>query len=355
MPYRIVVLPGDGIGTEVVAEAIKVLEKSASAFHFDISLEYGLIGGSAYDTVGSPLPEKTMELCLGADAVLLGAIGGPNWDGLSSTLRPEAALLGLRSHLGLYANLRPAKVSRALVDASPLKREFIEGVDLLIVRELMGGIYYGTPRGIVDDGRQRVGINTEIYRASEIERIARMAFELALTRRRKVTSVDKANVLESSQLWREVVRDVARGYPDVTLEHLYVDNCAMQLVTNPRRFDVILTNNMFGDILSDEAAVITGSIGMLPSASIGASVALYEPVHGSAPDIMGKGLANPLATILSVAMMLEASLKLPLAARRVEAAVEAVLQEGYRTADLAPADQPTVSTSRMGSLVADRI
>ena len=355
MTYRIVVLPGDGIGTEVVAEAVKILEKTASAFHFDINLEYGLIGGSAYDTVGSPLPEKTMELCSGADAVLLGAIGGPNWDGLSSTLRPEAGLLGLRSHLGLYANLRPARVSSALVDASPLKREYIEGVDLLIVRELMGGIYYGTPRGIVDDGRQRVGINTELYRAPEIERIARMAFELALSRRRKVTSVDKANVLESSQLWREVVRDVARGYPDVTLEHLYVDNCAMQLVTNPRRFDVVLTNNMFGDILSDEAAVITGSIGMLPSASIGASVALYEPVHGSAPDIMGKGLANPLATILSVAMMLETSLKLPLAARRVEAAVEAVLQEGYRTADLAPSSHPVVGTIKMGSLVAERI
>ncbi len=355
MNYRILVLPGDGVGPEVTSEAIKVLNRVAERNQLTLHYEYALIGGAAYDAVGVPLPKETMALCPGADAVLLGAIGGPQWDQLGPGLRPESGLLGIRAHLGLYANLRPAKVSTPLVEASPLKREVVEGVDLVIVRELAGGIYYGTPRGIIEDGPQKTGINTEIYRTPEIERIAHAAFQLARKRRRKVTSVDKANVLESSQLWRETVTRIGREYPDVALDFLYVDNCAMQLVTHPRRFDVVLTNNIFGDILSDEAAVITGSIGMLPSASLGTGTALYEPVHGSAPDIAGKGIANPLATILSAAMMVELSFQLPEAAGRIVSAVEKVLEEGYRTADIASPGQPTVGTVEMGDLVAERI
>jgi len=355
MNYRILVLPGDGVGPEVAAEAIKVLNKTAEIHQFQLHFDYALIGGAAYDALGTPLPKETLSLCRGVDAVLLGAIGGPKWDQLSSTLRPEAALLGIRAHLGLYANLRPARVSASLINASPLKREVVEGVDLLIVRELAGGIYYGTPRGMVEDGANKTGINTEIYSTFEVERIAQVAFRLAQKRRGKVTSVDKANVLESSQLWREIVTRVGKDFPEITLDHLYVDNCAMQLVTNPRRFDVILTNNMFGDILSDEAAVITGSIGMLPSASLGNSMALYEPVHGSAPDIAGKGIANPLATILSAAMLVEQSLKRPEAARCIESAVERVLNEGYRTADIATPGQATVGTLQMGDLVVERL
>jgi 3-isopropylmalate dehydrogenase len=355
MKYRILVLPGDGVGPEVTAEAVKVLNKVAGLHSFSLEYEYALIGGAAYDAVGVPLPEETLALCPGVDAVLLGAIGGPQWDQLPPTLRPESGLLGIRSHLGLYANLRPAKVSTPLISASPLKREVVEGVDLVIVRELAGGIYYGTPRGIVEDGALKTGINTEIYSTPEIERIAHTAFRLAEKRRKKVTSVDKANVLESSQLWREVVTRVGKEYPEVTLDYLYVDNCAMQLVTNPRRFDVILTNNIFGDILSDEAAVITGSIGMLPSASLGTGRALYEPVHGSAPDIAGRGIANPLATILSAAMLVELSLKQPEAAGRIVSAVEKVLDDGFRTADIAAPGQATVGTIQMGDLVVERL
>lgn len=355
MNYRILVLPGDGVGPEVTAEAIKVLNRIAEIHHFQFHYDYALIGGAAYDALGTPLPKETLALCRDVQAVLLGAIGGPKWDQLSPTLRPEAALLGIRSHLGLYANLRPAKVSASLINASPLKREVVEGVDLLIVRELAGGIYYGTPRGIVGDGSSKTGINTEIYSTSEVERIAQVAFRLAQKRRGKITSVDKANVLESSQLWREIVTRVGKEFPEIALDYLYVDNCAMQLVTNPRRFDVILTNNIFGDILSDEAAVITGSIGMLPSASLGNGIALYEPVHGSAPDIAGKGIANPLATILSAAMMVEQSLKCPEAARRIESAVEGILTAGYRTADIANPGEKTVGTVQMGDLVVERL
>jgi len=339
----------------VTAEAVKVLDKIASLYGIELIYDYALIGGAAYDSVGVPLPKETLSLCTGADAVLLGAIGGWKWDSLPRPSRPEAALLGIRAHLGLYANLRPAKVSLPLLDSSPLKREVVEGVDVLIVRELAGGIYYGTPRGIREENQTRTGINTEIYSEPEIERIAHVAFSCAGRRRGRVTSVDKANVLESSQLWRETVSRVASGYPDVSLDHLYVDNCSMQLVTHPRRFDVVLTNNLFGDILSDEAAVITGSIGMLPSASLGKGIALYEPVHGSAPDIAGKGIANPLASILSAAMLVERSLNLPEAARRIESAVASVLEEGFRTADLARPGQTAIGTARMGDLVTERI
>ncbi len=333
--FRIALLPGDGIGPEVVSQAVRVLEAVAPRHGIEFSLDTGTVGGAAIDKTGEPLPAAALEVALGSDAVLLGAVGGPNWDGLPYEVRPERALLGLREHLGLYGNLRPVRLYPMLVHASTLRPETVEGVDLVVVRELTGGIYFGRPRGIEKVGDHERGVNTEVYTTPEIERIARLAFEVARGRRKKVTSVDKANVLESSELWRKVVTRVhAAEYSDVALEHLYVDNCAMQLVRAPRQFDVILTTNMFGDILSDEAAMLTGSIGMLPSASLGGKTGLYEPIHGSAPDIAGQDRANPIAAILSVGMLLRYTCRDDKAADEVEQAVLSVLAGGYRTPDL---------------------
>jgi len=350
---RILVLPGDGIGPEIVAEAVRVLERLREAHGLDVELEEGLVGGAAVDATGSPLPEATLEAARRADAVLLGAVGGPKWDGLPRERRPERGLLGLRKGLGLFANLRPAILYPELAGASTLRPEVVSGLDLMIVRELTGGIYFGEPRGIRTrpDG-VREGYNTEVYAEDEIERIARVAFETARRRGRRLCSVDKANVLESSELWREVVTRVGAEYPDVELSHMYVDNAAMQLVRAPKQFDVMVTTNMFGDILSDCAAMLTGSIGMLPSASLNAEGrGMYEPIHGSAPDIAGKGVANPLATILSVAMMLRHSLDEPALAARVERAVGRVLAQGLRTPDIAAPGEPAVGTREMGAAV----
>ncbi|MCX7945506.1 MAG: 3-isopropylmalate dehydrogenase [Hydrogenophilus sp.] len=345
---KVLVLPGDGIGPEIVTEAVKVVQAMA----LPIEWEYGLIGGSAVDAVGIPYPETTQQLARAADAVLLGAVGGPKWDPLPRFQRPEQGLLAIRKDLGLFANLRPAVLYPPLVGASTLRPEVVEGLDLLIVRELTGDVYFGEPRGIEMRDGERVGFNTMIYRESEIRRIARVAFEAARRRRRRVCSVDKMNVLETSQLWREVVEEVAREYPDVTLTHLLVDNAAMQLVRAPTAFDVIVTGNMFGDILSDEAAMLTGSIGMLPSASLdGAGKGLYEPCHGSAPDIAGKGVANPLATILSAALMLRYSFGWEEEAAAIERAVRKVLADGRRTPDIAAAGEPVVGTAQMGDAV----
>jgi 3-isopropylmalate dehydrogenase len=352
---RITVIPGDGIGREVVEQALLVLKKVEQVYGHQFETQEALAGGAALDETGLPLPPATLELCKQSDAVLLGALGGPKWDNNPPGRRPENGLLGLREGLGLYANLRPARVYPALANASTLKREVVDGVDLLIVRELTGGIYFGRPRGISKENGEEVGINTEVYRSSEIRRIARVAFEAARKRRRTVTSVDKQNVLESSQLWRKVVTEVARDYPDVELKHLLVDNCAMQLIANPKQFDVVVTSNLFGDILSDEAAMLTGSIGMLPSASLGGSCAMYEPVHGSAPDIVGKDLANPIATIASLAMMLKYSFGLQKESDAIEGAITSVLEAGYRTSDLKEAGKTQVGTRRMGELIIDRI
>jgi len=333
---KVCVFPGDGIGPEVIREALSVLravEEVSGKKLFET--EEDLLGGASYDIHGVPMTDRAMSLARSSDAVLLGAVGGPKWDSLPFEIRPERALLGLRKTLGLFANLRPAKVHEPLLDASPLRKELVEGIDLLIVRELTGGIYFGEPRGVhVIDGVE-TGINTEVYTRPEIERVARVAFELGRKRSGRVTSVDKANVLEASVLWRKVVTEVGeREFPDVALSHMLVDNCAMQLIRYPNQFDVIVTTNLFGDILSDEASMITGSIGMLPSASLGGKVGLYEPIHGSAPDIAGKGLANPLATILSVAMMLYYSFNMPGESALIENAVGKVLVDGYRTGDI---------------------
>jgi 3-isopropylmalate dehydrogenase len=350
--FRVAVLPGDGIGPEVTAQAIKVLkaveEAGGPAFRF----QTGLIGGAALEATAVPLPAETISICNNAQAVLLGAVGGPKWDNRRPDLRPEAGLLQIRQRLGLYVNLRPAKVMDSLAGLSPLKTNLVRGTDLVIVRELTGGIYFGNPRGIFTKKGERVGINTEVYHEHEIERVAHRAFQLARLRRRKVTSVDKANVLESSRLWREVVTRIGLSYSDVALDHLYVDNCAMQLIDRPTSFDVILTTNMFGDILSDEAAMLTGSIGLLPSASLGERSALYEPIHGSAPDIAGKNRANPVATIASIAMMLRYSVHRENAAAAIELAIEKVLKRGARTADI-PGRQRPSSTTRMGDLIAE--
>jgi 3-isopropylmalate dehydrogenase len=332
---KIAVLPGDGIGPEIISQAIRVLNRIAERYNMHLEYHQALVGGTAYDATGHPLPAETLELCRQSDAVLFGAVGGPKWDNLPPALRPEAgALLPLRKELGLFANLRPALLFSPLAGASPLKPEVLgDGLDILVVRELTGGIYFGQPKERRDGGR--TAVDTCIYTEAEVERIAHVAFRAAQGRCKKVASVDKANVLETSRLWREVVSRVAGQYPDVELQHVLVDNAAMQLIRNPRQFDVILTENMFGDILSDEAAMLTGSLGMLPSASLGeGTFGLYEPVHGSAPDIAGQGIANPLATILSAAMMLRYSLGMDAAATDIEKAVDAALREGYRTPDI---------------------
>ncbi|MFZ4439999.1 MAG: 3-isopropylmalate dehydrogenase [Syntrophales bacterium] len=354
-PYRIAVLPGDGIGPEIVREALKVLGIVAERSRVQFDLQEALVGGAAYDRFGTPLPDETMQLALASDAVLLGAVGGPKWESLDYSVRPERGLLGLRSGLGLYANLRPVVVFEDLIDASPLKPDVVRGIDLIIVRELLGDAYFGKPRGVRIENGQRIGINTMVYNEGEIRRIAKVGFDLARIRRKKLLSVDKANVLEVTELWRDVVTEVGRDYPEVELQHMYVDNCAMQLIRNPVQFDVIVTTNMFGDILSDEASMLTGSLGMLPSASRGAKTAMYEPSHGSAPDITGKGIANPLATILSVAMMLRHSFDMAMAADQVEKAVRMVLKDGFRTEDIRQAGARIVGTTEMGDLVAERL
>ncbi|MDZ7663269.1 3-isopropylmalate dehydrogenase [Thiohalophilus sp.] len=352
MTKKILVLPGDGIGQEIVAEAVKVLN-ALRQDGLDIELEEALVGGTAYDAHGTPLPAETLNLAREADAILLGAVGGYKWESLEIAVRPEKGLLGLRSELELFANLRPAILYPQLADASTLKPEVVSGLDIMIVRELTGGIYFGQPRGIRtrEDG-QREGYNTLVYSESEIERIARVAFDIARKRNHKVCSVDKANVLECTELWREVTTTVGKEYDDVELSHMYVDNAAMQLVRAPKQFDVMVTTNMFGDILSDAAAMLTGSIGMLPSASLDAhGKGMYEPIHGSAPDIAGQNVANPLATILSVAMMLRYSLDEPAMADRIEQAVNTVLDEGLRTADIYQDGMQKVGTSEMGDAV----
>lgn len=351
MSFRIAVLPGDGIGPEVVAQGVEVLHRAAALAEVGVELAWGVVGGQAIDEHGTPLPEATLKLCQESNAILFGSVGGPKWDAIAPEIRPERGLLRLRQELGLYANLRPAKVFTALVDASPLKRELVEGLDLVTVRELTGDIYYGEPRGIEAIHGGELSVNTMVYTTPEIERIVRLAFEIARQRNRRVTSVDKANVLETSRLWRKIADQVAQDFPDVSLEHLYVDNAAMQLVRAPKQFDVIVTGNLFGDILSDEAAMVTGSIGLAASASLGSRTALYEPVHGSAPDIAGQGVANPLATILSVAMLYKYTFKLDDLAARIEAAVEQVLAQGYRTRDIQSSGTTLVGTVEMGQQV----
>lgn len=353
--FQIAVLPGDGIGVEIVPQAVKALEAISEKYGHSFNFIQGLVGGAAYDVKGHPLPDETLQLCERSDAVLLGAIGGPKWDDLPVELRPEAgALLPLRKELALYANLRPCIVFPSLMHASTLKEEVLQGVDILVIRELTGGLYFGEKsREKTADGQKATDVLT--YSTYEIERIARFAFDAARQRQRKLCSVDKANVLESSRLWRETVMDLAREYPDVEVTHMYVDNCSMQLIRNPRQFDVIVTENMFGDILTDEASMLTGSIGMLPSASIGGEVGLYEPAHGSAPDIAGQNKANPLATILSAALLLRYSLKLEKEAQTVEQAVQQVIDEGYRTPDLAEPGKKILGTNEMGDLVAQTI
>ena len=345
---KVAVLPGDGIGQEIIVQALRVLEKLGLGLEF----QQAPVGGAAYDMAGDPLPAATLEAAKKADAVLFGAVGDPRYDALPRAKRPEQAILGLRRELRLFANFRPAQVYAELAGASALKPAVVAGLDILIVRELTGDIYFGQPKGIRQKGDEREGFDTMLYSEGEVKRIARVAFEAARKRSRKVCSVDKANVLETSQLWREVVTAEAKNYPDIELSHMYVDNCAMQLVKNPKQFDVIVTGNMFGDILSDEASMLTGSIGMLPSASLDEKgKGLYEPIHGTAPDIAGKGVANPLATILSAAMMLRYSLGQPGAAERIERAVKQVLRDGHRTADIYTDGMKKVGTQEMGDAV----
>ena len=352
MTKKIAVLPGDGIGQEIIAEAVKVIE-ALKADGLDVEMEHGLVGGSAYDETGSPLPEATLKLAKESDAILLGAVGGYKWESLDIAVRPEKGLLGLRAELDLFANLRPAILYPQLADASTLKPEVVSGLDIMIVRELTGGIYFGEPRGIrtLENG-ERQGYNTLVYKESEVKRIAQVAFDIARKRDSRVCSVDKANVLEVTEMWREVVIDLHKDNSDIELSHMYVDNAAMQLVRAPKQFDVMVTTNMFGDILSDCAAMLTGSIGMLPSASLNAKgQGMYEPIHGSAPDIAGQNVANPLATILSVAMMLRYSLDESAMADRIEKAVDKVLDQGLRTADIYSDGMKQVGTSEMGDAV----
>ncbi len=348
---KIVVIPGDGIGKEITDSAVKVLKKIDAKFKIGLEFETKDAGGTAYDKFGTPLPEETLNACKNADAVLFGAVGGNKWDNVKAELRPEKAILGLRKGLGLYANLRPVKVYPALVDNSPLKPELVSGSDLVIVRELVGGIYFGDRcESEIHNGAERAW-DLENYSVPEVERISKLAFETAKIRRGKLTSVDKANVLATSRLWRRTVTKLAEKYPEVELNHLYVDNCAMQLAVNPKQFDVIVTGNLFGDILSDEAAVIGGSIGLMPSASIGELTSLYEPIHGSAPDIAGKNIANPAGTVLSAAMLLRYSLKEEDAARAIENAVDKTLDEGYRTADIAGKNQKALGTNEITEII----
>src|SRR5438094_5352080 len=361
--YRIAVLPGDGIGQEVTPEAVRVLKAVGKGAGVGFEFEQALVGGAAIDATGSPLAPGTLELCRRSHAILFGAVGGPKWDGVAHERRPERGLLALRKELDLYANLRPAKCFPMLVDASPLKRSVVEGTDLMMIRELTGGLYFGEPRGMerVADGGARA-VNTMVYTSREIDRIARTAFEVARGRRKRLASVDKANVLVVSQLWREVVTRVGQDYPDVVLEHVLVDNCAMALVHRPTQFDTIVTENTFGDILSDEAAILAGSMGMLPSASLGnlagaggGPVGLYEPVHGTAPDIAGQGVANPIAAILSAAMLLRYSLNMTREADRIDAAVRRVLEQGHRTRDIAARGDKALGTREMGDLVVQHV
>src|SRR5436190_7545551 len=354
--HRIAVLAGDGIGPEVTAEAVKVLRTVGRHAGASLEFEHALVGGCAIDATGSPLPPASLELCRKAHAIMFGSVGGPKWDALPQEQRPERGLLALRKELDLYANLRPAKTFPMLVDASPLKRAVVEGTDLMVIRELTGGLYFGEPRGIEKfaDGGARA-INTMAYTSREIERIARVGFDVARKRKKKLASVDKANVLIVSQLWRDVVNRVAKDFPDVALEHILVDNCAMELVARPTRFDTLVAENTFGDILSDEAAILAGSMGMLPSASLGGSVGMYEPVHGTAPDIAGKGIANPIAAILSAAMLLRYSLNREKDADRVERAVLRVLEQGHRTADIASRGAKVSGTREMGDLIVKEV
>lgn len=353
MKEYVALLPGDGIGPEVVSVAAEILASVAGRLGTEIEYQESPAGGAAIEETGVPLPPETFRIAWESKAVLLGAVGGPKWDDLEMNRRPEQALLALRKGLGLFANLRPVKSYRALIHSSPLKEKLVEGTDLLIVRELTGGIYFGSPRGLTVSEGVRKGFNTMTYSEIEIRRIAKVALEAAMGRRRKVTSVDKANILETSRFWREMVESEAASFPEVVLNHLYIDNCAMQLVLNPSQFDVVLSSNLFGDILSDEAAVLCGSIGLLPSASIGAGTSLYEPVHGSAPDIAGEDKANPIGTILSAAMMLRHTFGLEEGAQAVEDAVESVLELGYGTADIFRDGSTLVGTARMGRLILD--
>jgi len=350
--YKITLIKGDGIGPEIIDEAVKVLDAVASSSDFDFSYDEALMGGAAYDITGDPLPQETIRKSLSSDAVLFGAIGGEKWDKLPRELRPESGLLRFRKELGVYANLRPAVVYDELINASSLKPAIIKGVDILVVRELIGGIYFGEPKGRTEDK----GWNTMVYTRMEIERIAHRAFKAAQKRDKRVCSIDKANVLDVSQLWRDVVTEVSKEYPDVALTHMYVDNAAMQLVLNPRQFDVMLTGNIFGDILSDEASMLCGSIGLLPSASIGDKIGVYEPIHGSAPDIAGQGISNPIATISSASMMLRYALGEIEAADKIDNAIKKALSDGYRTQDLAQFDAKEIcSTSEIGSIIANNI
>ena len=354
--HKIALLGGDGIGQEVTPEARKVLEVVGRATGASFEFEAALIGGAAIDATGEPLPASTLRLCEQSDAILFGAVGGPKWDALPQEQKPERGLLGLRKELDLFANLRPAKCFPMVLDASPLKREVVEGTDIMVIRELTGGLYFGEPRGREEfaDGGARA-VNTMAYTSREVERVARAAFDVAMKRKKRLASVDKANVLVVSQLWREVVTRVGKDYPQVALEHVLVDNCAMALVHKPTHFDTIVTENTFGDILSDEAAILAGSMGMLPSASIGGRVGLYEPVHGTAPDIAGQGVANPIAAILSAAMLLRYSLSLGADADRIDAAVIRVLEQGHRTRDVHAAGTKLVGTKEMGDLISAEV
>ncbi|MEA1913553.1 MAG: 3-isopropylmalate dehydrogenase [candidate division WOR-3 bacterium] len=351
MNIKVLIIPGDGIGKEVICEAEKILDVVEKRYQIKIEKMHALAGGACLEEKGVPIEEETLELAKEADAVLLGAVGSPEWDNMPIEKKPEQAILKLRKAMGSFANIRPVKIFLPLINASPLKEKIIRNTDLVVVRELTGGIYFGEPREIREEGNKIKGINSLIYYDYEIERIARVAFEIAAKRRKKVTSVDKANVLESSILWRKTVNEVSKDYPEIEINHMYVDNCAMQIIRNPSQFDVILTTNLFGDILSDEASMIPGSIGLLPSASLNeGKKGLYEPIHGSAPDIAGRGEANPLATILSVAMMFRYSFNLGEIADRIEKAVEMVLEEGFRTPDIA-GDGKAISTAMMGEAV----
>lgn len=352
---KIIVIPGDGIGKEVTDSAVVVLKKIDEKFKIGLEFEYRDAGGTAYDKFGEPLPAETLDACKKADAVLFGAVGGKKWDNIAVDKRPEKALFGLRKGLGLFANLRPVKVYDALIDGSPLRPELVGGSDLLIVRELVGGIYFGERcESEIFNGVERAW-DTECYSVPEIERIAKLAFETAKIRRKKITSVDKANVLASSRLWRRVVNELSKDFPEVELNHLYVDNCAMQLALNPKQFDVIVTSNIFGDILSDEAAVIGGSIGLMPSASIGELTSFYEPIHGSAPDIAGKNIANPMGTILSAAMLLRYSLDAEDAAKAIESAIDKTLADGYRTPDIYKDGFKKIGTDEATEIICARI